>query len=133
MQHDTPHALAVARLTTRITQLAEHMRIHKKDYASRRGLEAVIAQRRALLQYLRRKDFGAYAQLISRLGLRDTYAKLVSPLQTGFRTLLVVMSPSGVVRAPSQLQYDTLLLKLAAGHACRRLDLWSFTGVENSE
>jgi ribosomal protein S15 len=69
----------VARLTTRISQLAEHMRIHKKDYASRRGLEAVIAQRRALLQYLRRKDFGAYAQLISRLGLRDTYAKLVSP------------------------------------------------------
>jgi small subunit ribosomal protein S15 len=75
-----PHAIAVARLTTRITQLAEHMRIHKKDYASRRGLEAVIARRRALLQYLRRTDFGAYAQLISRLGLRDTYAKLVSLL-----------------------------------------------------
>lgn len=71
----------MARLTTRITQLAEHMRIHKKDYASRRGLEAVIAQRRALLQYLRRTDFGAYVQLISRLGLRDTYAKLVSLLQ----------------------------------------------------
>lgn len=78
---ETHHAVAVARLTTRITQLAEHMRIHKKDYASRRGLEAVIAQRRALLQYLRRKDFAAYAQLISRLGLRDTYAKLVSLLQ----------------------------------------------------
>jgi ribosomal protein S15 len=82
---------AVARLTTRITQLAEHMRIHKKDYASRRGLEAVIAQRRALLQYLRRKDFGVYAQLISRLGLRDTYAKLVSlitqsPLQEAENT-----------------------------------------------
>lgn len=73
-------ANAVARLTQRIYQLAEHMREHKKDYASRRGLEAVITQRRALLQYLRRKDFTVYAQLISRLGLRDTYVKLVSVL-----------------------------------------------------
>lgn len=53
------------------------MRSHRKDYASRRGLEACLSQRRSLLQYLRRTDFTAYAHLISRLGLRDTYAKLV--------------------------------------------------------
>ena len=44
-----------------------------------RGLEGMLTQRRKLLQYLRRKDFETYAMTISRLGLRDNYAKLVSP------------------------------------------------------
>ena len=68
---------AVALLTTRISQLAAHMAVHRKDYSSRRGLEAALAQRRKLLSYLRRTSFPTYAQLISRLGLRDTYQKLV--------------------------------------------------------
>lgn len=63
----------VALLTQKITDLAEHMRQHRKDYSSRRGLEAMLNQRRKLLQYLRRSRFDAYAVLISRLGLKDSY------------------------------------------------------------
>jgi small subunit ribosomal protein S15 len=55
--------------------MAEHMRQHKKDYHSRRGLEAMLNQRRSLLQYLRREDFDTYALVLSKLGLRDTYIK----------------------------------------------------------
>ncbi|GAB4814311.1 hypothetical protein N2152v2_001357 [Parachlorella kessleri] len=64
----------VALLTQKIRDLAEHMRQHKKDYASRRGLEAQLVQRRKLLTYLRRSKFDVYAALISRLGLKDSYA-----------------------------------------------------------
>lgn len=68
---------AVALLTTRISQLAEHLKVHKKDHSSRHGLEAALNKRRKLLAYLRRTNFGAYANLISSLGLRDNYQKMV--------------------------------------------------------
>lgn len=63
----------VALLTAKIASLAEHLAQHKKDHNSRRGLRAMLAKRRSLLQYLRRTEFDAYASLISRLGLKDTY------------------------------------------------------------
>lgn len=60
----------IAILTTRIRQLTEHMKIHKKDFHSRRGLLIMVGKRRKLLQYLRTKDFGRYQNLIQSLGLR---------------------------------------------------------------
>lgn len=69
-------------LTTKIKAMAEHMKVHRKDYHSRRGLDAMLSQRRSLLQYLRRKDFDSYAIVLSRLGLKDNYMKLVSLYQT---------------------------------------------------
>ncbi|MDR2162648.1 MAG: 30S ribosomal protein S15 [Clostridiales Family XIII bacterium] len=60
----------VAILTTRIRQLTEHMKIHKKDFHSRRGLLVMVGKRRKLLQYLREKNFGRYQNLIQSLGLR---------------------------------------------------------------
>ncbi|MBE3575948.1 MAG: 30S ribosomal protein S15 [Firmicutes bacterium] len=60
----------IALLTTRINQLTEHLRIHKKDHHSRRGLYKMIGQRRGLLNYLERKDIERYRELINRLGLR---------------------------------------------------------------
>ena len=75
----------VARMTQRVTWLAEHMRRHPKDYHSRRGLEMVLARRRKLLTYLRGNDFDAYALLLTRLGLKDNYAKEVctTPARAG--------------------------------------------------
>ena len=60
----------VAILTTRINGLTEHLRTHKKDYASRRGLLAMVSRRRRLLDYLRRIDSQRYLDVIERLGLR---------------------------------------------------------------
>lgn len=60
----------VAILTERITQLTEHLRTHKKDFHSRRGLLKMVGQRRALLNHLRKTDFQRYRTLIERLGLR---------------------------------------------------------------
>lgn len=60
----------VAILTSRINELSEHMQQHKKDFHSRRGLLAMVAKRRKLLDYLKRKDAERYAKLIERLGLR---------------------------------------------------------------
>ena len=60
----------IAILTTRIRQLTEHMKAHKKDFHSRRGLLIMVGKRRKLLQYLRNKDFGRYQNLIQSLGLR---------------------------------------------------------------
>jgi small subunit ribosomal protein S15 len=60
----------VAILTERITSLTEHLKIHKKDFASRRGLLMMVGQRRRLLDYLRRKEQSRYQTLIGRLGLR---------------------------------------------------------------
>ena len=60
----------VAILTARIRALPEHMKGHKKDFHSRRGLLIMVGKRRRLLQYLRNKDFGRYQTLIQRLGLR---------------------------------------------------------------
>jgi len=60
----------VALLTERIAQLTDHLRIHKHDYASRRGLLAMVGRRARLLRYLSRVDRPAYQALIKRLGLR---------------------------------------------------------------
>ena len=60
----------VAVLTERITNLTEHLKTHKKDFASRRGLLMMVGQRRRLLDYLRRKEQSRYQTLIDRLGLR---------------------------------------------------------------
>ena len=60
----------VAILTERITSLTEHLKAHKKDFASRRGLLMMVGRRRRLLDYLRRKEQGRYQTLIERLGLR---------------------------------------------------------------
>ncbi len=60
----------VAVLTHRINDLNEHLKIHKKDFHSRRGLLKMVGQRRNLLNYLREKDIERYRTLISRLGLR---------------------------------------------------------------
>jgi small subunit ribosomal protein S15 len=60
----------VAILSERITNLTEHLKIHKKDFASRRGLLMMVGQRRRLLDYLRRKEESRYLALIERLGLR---------------------------------------------------------------
>lgn len=60
----------VAVLTERITNLTEHLKAHKKDFASRRGLLMMVGQRRRLLDYLNRKEHSRYQALIGRLGLR---------------------------------------------------------------
>lgn len=60
----------VAVLTSRIEELSEHMKTHKKDFHSRRGLLAMVARRRKLLDYLKGKDEGRYQDLIKRLGIR---------------------------------------------------------------
>lgn len=60
----------IAILTTRIRQLTEHMKVHEKDFHSRRGLLIMVGKRRKLLQYLKGKDFGRYQNLIQRLRLR---------------------------------------------------------------
>jgi small subunit ribosomal protein S15 len=60
----------VALLTARINELTEHMRTHKKDHASRRGLLKMVSKRSGLLAYLRDTDRTRYLALINRLGLR---------------------------------------------------------------
>ena len=60
----------VALLTERINHLNEHLKIHKRDHHSRRGLLLMVGQRRKLLDYLKGKDLGRYQTLIGRLGLR---------------------------------------------------------------
>lgn len=60
----------VAVLSERITNLTEHLKSHKKDFASRRGLLMMVGQRRRLLDYLKRTDADRYQKLIERLGLR---------------------------------------------------------------
>ena len=70
-EHDTGSAeVQIAILTTRINSLTEHLRTHKKDYASRRGLLAMVSRRRRLLDYLRRVDPQRYLDIIGRLGIR---------------------------------------------------------------
>lgn len=60
----------IALLTKRITQLTEHLKSHKKDHASRRGLLKMVGKRNSLLKYLTREDRARYQQVIGRLGLR---------------------------------------------------------------
>jgi len=60
----------VAVLTEQITTLNDHLRTHKKDHHSRRGLLKMVGQRRNLLTYLRNKDVTRYRQVVDKLGLR---------------------------------------------------------------
>ena len=69
--HDTGSPeVQIALLTERITQLTEHLRMHKKDHASRRGLLMMVSKRSGLLGYLRDLDRGRYLTVINKLGLR---------------------------------------------------------------
>ena len=60
----------VALLTERISELTEHLKLHKKDHASRRGLLRLVSQRTGLLKYLTNRDRDRYQKVINRLGLR---------------------------------------------------------------
>lgn len=60
----------VALLTTRIRQLTEHLKLHKHDHHSRRGLLLLVGRRKGLLKYLQDNDVERYRSLIERLGLR---------------------------------------------------------------
>lgn len=60
----------VALLTARISYLTEHLKLHKKDHHSRRGLLMLVGQRRRLLNYLSSKDIERYRAIVSKLGLR---------------------------------------------------------------
>lgn len=63
----------VSLMTRRIKDLTGHFKTNKKDFHSRRGLQALVNKRRKLLKYLKRKDQDRYANLIQSLGLRDSY------------------------------------------------------------
>lgn len=60
----------IALLTERINYLTEHFKVHKKDHHSRRGLLKLVSHRRKLLDYLKRKDFKRYRDILNKLGLR---------------------------------------------------------------
>ena len=60
----------IAILTSRINELTEHLKSHKKDHSSRRGLLKMVGKRNSLLKYLTREDRTRYQQIIGRLGLR---------------------------------------------------------------
>ncbi|HHV94605.1 MAG TPA: 30S ribosomal protein S15 [Firmicutes bacterium] len=60
----------IAILTKRINDLTEHLKVHKKDYHSRRGLLKMIGQRKGLLDYLRERDVERYRALVTKLGIR---------------------------------------------------------------
>ena len=60
----------IALLTRRINDLTEHLKTHKHDHHSRRGLLLLVGQRRRLLQYLTKKDINRYRSIIERLGIR---------------------------------------------------------------
>jgi len=60
----------IALLSDRITHLTEHLKVHKKDHHSRRGLLQIVGRRRRLLDYVRNNDVERYRGIISKLGLR---------------------------------------------------------------
>jgi small subunit ribosomal protein S15 len=72
-QHDTDTGspeVQIALLTQRITYLTEHFKVHKKDHHSRRGLLALVSQRRRLLNYLKKKDIERYRSVVTSLKIR---------------------------------------------------------------
>ena len=64
-------AVQVALLTERIRELTEHMKSHKKDFHTRRGLLMLVGQRRRLLGYIKNNDINDYRELIAKLGIPD--------------------------------------------------------------
>ena len=70
-EHDTGSPeVQIAILTKRINDLTGHLKTHKKDHHSRRGLLKMVGKRRALLSYLKKNDIESYRNLIERLGIR---------------------------------------------------------------
>ena len=72
--HDTDTGsteVQIALLSTRITELTEHLKVHKKDHHCRRGLLKLVGQRRRLLNYLRKSDIERYRAIVAKLGLRS--------------------------------------------------------------
>jgi len=70
-EHDTGSPeVQIALLTKKINELTEHLKVHRKDHASRRGLLKMVGTRSALLKYVNKKDVNRYREIISRLGLR---------------------------------------------------------------
>lgn len=70
-EDDTGSAeVQIAVLSRRIAELTEHLKVHRKDHASRRGLLMLVGRRRRLLEYLKRQDIERYRDVIARLGLR---------------------------------------------------------------
>jgi small subunit ribosomal protein S15 len=65
----------VAVINTRIRDLTEHLRTHKKDHHSRHGLFKLVGKQRRLLRYLYNEDFQRYLRLIEQLGIRDIVAR----------------------------------------------------------
>jgi small subunit ribosomal protein S15 len=71
--HDTDTGspeVQIAILTEKINHLNEHLKIHKKDHHSRRGLLMMVGKRRGLLNYLKKKDIERYREIVSKLNLR---------------------------------------------------------------
>ena len=72
--HDTDTGspeVQIALLTSRITQLTDHLRMHKKDHHTRRGLLMLVGRRKRLLKYLTAVDIERYRTLVARLGIRS--------------------------------------------------------------
>jgi small subunit ribosomal protein S15 len=72
-QHDTDTGspeVQIALLTDRINHLTEHLKVHKKDHHSRRGLLMLVGRRRRLLDYVKKNDVERYRAIIAKLGLR---------------------------------------------------------------
>lgn len=61
----------VAILSERIRNLTEHLKVHKKDFHTRRGLQMLLGKRRGLLKYIKNRDINEYRELIKKLGIRD--------------------------------------------------------------
>ncbi|MGI6033815.1 MAG: 30S ribosomal protein S15 [Coriobacteriales bacterium] len=71
-EHDSGSAeVQVALLTERIRELTEHVKVHKKDHHTRRGLLMLVGKRRRLLTYIKNRDIDKYRELIAKLGIRD--------------------------------------------------------------
>ncbi|MBE0635022.1 30S ribosomal protein S15 [Candidatus Bipolaricaulota bacterium] len=69
--NDTGSAeVQIALLSTRISELTEHLNLHKKDFSSQRGLRKMVGLRRRLLKYVKRHNLATYRQLLERLGIR---------------------------------------------------------------
>lgn len=61
----------IARLSARVEQLTEHLRVHKTDFSTRRGLMAILSKRKQMLKYLRANDKAAYERCLAELGIRQ--------------------------------------------------------------
>ena len=71
-EHDSGSAeVQVAILTERIRELTEHVKVHKKDHHTRRGLLMLVGKRRRLLTYIKQRDINNSRELIAKLGIRD--------------------------------------------------------------